>query len=148
MLTYPLWDDSAIIGSFSEDLFFNLVHGVIVSSSTGRAGQSRNRFSRRSKDTARLLAPRREPVRKWPFAVFPGALFTHDQINSSIEIAFKFAVDQINRDANLLPHTHVSYDIRYVPPDNSFRAIKTGTLALPSPFHRGDIVENRKPTRS
>lgn len=53
-------------------------------------------------------------------------MFTHDQINSSLEIAFKFAVDQINRDAHLLPHTQVSYDIQYVPHDDSFYTIKTG----------------------
>lgn len=58
---------------------------------------------------------------------YAGALFTHEQKNSSLEIAFKFAVNQINRDANLLPHTQVSYDIQYVPNDNSFHTIKTGT---------------------
>ncbi|XP_025205517.1 glutamate receptor ionotropic, kainate 2 isoform X2 [Melanaphis sacchari] len=59
-----------------------------------------------------------------------GALFTHDQINSSLEIAFKFAVDQINRDAHLLPHTQVSYDIQYVPYDDSFYTIKTACKQL------------------
>ncbi|CAI6362581.1 unnamed protein product [Macrosiphum euphorbiae] len=59
-----------------------------------------------------------------------GALFTHDQINSSLEIAFKFAVDQINRDAHLLPHTQVSYDIQYVPHDDSFYTIKTACSQL------------------
>lgn len=49
-------------------------------------------------------------------------------MNSSLEMAFKFAVNQINRDANLLPHTHVSYDIKYVPQDNSFHTIKTGLI--------------------
>lgn len=58
--------------------------------------------------------------------LFSGALFTYDQINSSLEQAFKFAVNQINLDANLLPYTQVHYDIRYVPHDNSFQAIKTG----------------------
>ncbi|XP_050440988.1 glutamate receptor ionotropic, kainate 2-like isoform X2 [Adelges cooleyi] len=53
-----------------------------------------------------------------------GALFTYDQINGSAEVAFKFSVNQINHDVNLLPHTQVSYDIQYVPNDNSFYATK------------------------
>lgn len=61
---------------------------------------------------------------------FSGALFTYDQINTSLEIAFKFGVDQINRDANLLPQTQVSYDIQYVPRDNSFHTIKTGESSV------------------
>lgn len=58
--------------------------------------------------------------------LFSGALFTYDQINSSLEQTFKFAVNQINLDANILPYTQVYYDIRYVPYDNSFHTIKTG----------------------
>lgn len=57
-----------------------------------------------------------------------GALFTYEQMNSTLETAFKFAVNQINRDSNLLPHTQVSYDIQYVPHDNSFHTIKTGLI--------------------
>lgn len=59
-------------------------------------------------------------------------------MNSTLEVAFKFAVHQINRDSSLLPHTQVTYDIQYVPHDNSFHTIKTGLLL--SSGQRNDIL--------
>ncbi|XP_023314977.1 glutamate receptor ionotropic, kainate 2-like isoform X5 [Trichogramma pretiosum] len=53
-----------------------------------------------------------------------GAIFTHDQRNSSTELAFKYAVHKINKDRIVLPNTTLMYDIQYVPKDDSFHASK------------------------
>ncbi|GLV33810.1 uncharacterized protein CBL_11303 [Carabus blaptoides fortunei] len=53
-----------------------------------------------------------------------GAIFTEDQKNSSVELAFKYAVYRINKDKTLLPKTSLVYDIQYVPRDDSFHASK------------------------
>lgn len=55
-----------------------------------------------------------------------GAIFTEDQKNSSIELAFKYAVYKINKERELLPNTTLVYDIQYVPRDDSFRTFKKG----------------------
>lgn len=55
-----------------------------------------------------------------------GAIFTEDQKDSSTELAFKYAVYRINKDQHLLPNTNISYDIQYVPKDDSFHASKKG----------------------
>lgn len=57
---------------------------------------------------------------------FSGAIFTEDQKNSSVELAFKYAVYRINKDKTLLPKTSLVYDIQYVPRDDSFHASKKG----------------------
>ncbi|XP_065161284.1 glutamate receptor ionotropic, kainate 2 isoform X2 [Atheta coriaria] len=53
-----------------------------------------------------------------------GAIFTEDQKDSSVELAFKYAVYRINKDKDLLPNTTLVYDIQYVPRDDSFRTSK------------------------
>ncbi|KAG5868033.1 hypothetical protein JTB14_034368 [Gonioctena quinquepunctata] len=53
-----------------------------------------------------------------------GAIFTEDQKNTSVELAFKYAVYKINKDKDLLPNTTLVYDIQYVPRDDSFRTSK------------------------
>ncbi|XP_056633759.1 glutamate receptor ionotropic, kainate 2 isoform X3 [Diorhabda carinulata] len=53
-----------------------------------------------------------------------GAIFTEDQKNSSVELAFKYAVYKINKERDLLPNTTLVYDIQYVPRDDSFRTSK------------------------
>lgn len=60
---------------------------------------------------------------------FPGAIFTHDQKDSSTELAFKYAVYKINKDKIILPKTTLEYDIQYVPKDDSFHASKKGEHA-------------------
>ncbi|EZA59401.1 Glutamate receptor, ionotropic kainate [Ooceraea biroi] len=55
---------------------------------------------------------------------FAGAIFTHDQKDSSTELAFKYAVYKINKDKIILPKTTLEYDIQYVPKDDSFHASK------------------------
>jgi len=57
---------------------------------------------------------------------FAGAIFTHDQKDSSTELAFKYAVYKINKDKIILPKTTLEYDIQYVPRDDSFHASKKG----------------------
>ncbi|XP_076389983.1 glutamate receptor ionotropic, kainate 2 isoform X3 [Megachile rotundata] len=58
-----------------------------------------------------------------PSVVKIGAIFTHDQKDSSTEVAFKYAVYKINKD-RILPRTTLEYDIQYVPKDDSFHASK------------------------
>ncbi|XP_049818479.1 glutamate receptor ionotropic, kainate 1 [Aethina tumida] len=53
-----------------------------------------------------------------------GAIFTEDQKDSSVELAFKYAVYKINKDRELLPNTTLVYDIQHVPRDDSFRTSK------------------------
>ncbi|TGZ31937.1 Glutamate receptor, ionotropic kainate 2 [Temnothorax longispinosus] len=52
------------------------------------------------------------------------AIFTHDQKDSSTELAFKYAVYKINKDKIILPKTTLEYDIQYVSKDDSFHASK------------------------
>lgn len=78
-----------------------------------------------------------------------GAIFTEDQKNSSVELAFKYAVYRINKDKTLLPKTSLVYDIQYVPRDDSFHASKKGeftksTLRLLCAFH--SFSPSQKPT--
>ncbi|KAL7644527.1 UNVERIFIED_CONTAM: hypothetical protein RMT77_005359 [Armadillidium vulgare] len=67
-------------------------------------------------------------ILKWSDALPPviriGAMFTEDQRESSIELAFKYAVYKINKDPSLLARTSLVYDIQYVPKDDSFHASK------------------------
>ncbi|XP_074042751.1 glutamate receptor ionotropic, kainate 2 isoform X4 [Leptinotarsa decemlineata] len=65
-----------------------------------------------------------------PPVVKIGAIFTEDQRNSSSELAFKFAIDEINKDKTLLPHTVLAYDIQYVSMNDSFHANKKGLMKL------------------
>nr|APC94260.1 ionotropic receptor 3 [Pyrrhalta maculicollis] len=53
-----------------------------------------------------------------------GAIFTEDEKNGPNELAFKYAVNKINKDKTLLPYTSLVYDIQYVPRDDSFHASK------------------------
>ena len=55
-----------------------------------------------------------------------GGIFREDQKDSSVELAFKYAVLRLNRDRTLLPNTTLVYDIQYVPKDDSFRTSKRG----------------------
>lgn len=57
---------------------------------------------------------------------FAGAIFSEDQKHSHIELAFKYAVQKINRDRVILPKTTLVYDIQYVPKEDSFHATKKG----------------------
>ncbi|XP_063984927.1 glutamate receptor ionotropic, kainate 2-like isoform X3 [Diachasmimorpha longicaudata] len=59
-----------------------------------------------------------------PAKVKIGAIFTHDQKDSSTELAFKYAVYKINKDKVILPKTNLVFDIQYVPKDDSFHASK------------------------
>ncbi|XP_032687018.1 glutamate receptor ionotropic, kainate 2-like isoform X2 [Odontomachus brunneus] len=59
-----------------------------------------------------------------PSVVKIGAIFTHDQKDSSTELAFKYAVYKINKEKIILPKTTLEYDIQYVPKDDSFHASK------------------------
>lgn len=67
------------------------------------------------------------PIRSYLYQfIFPGAIFTDDQKDTSVELAFKYAVYRINKDRDLLPNTTLVYDIQYVPRDDSFRTSKKG----------------------
>ena len=47
-----------------------------------------------------------------------------DQKESPTELAFKYAVYQINKAEDILPNNILVYDIQYVPPEDSFRTTK------------------------
>lgn len=78
-----------------------------------------------------------------PLCLFnKGAIFTEEQKDSSVELAFKYAVYKINKDRNILPQTTLVYDIQYVPKDDSFRTSKkackqidNGVQAIFGPSH-------------
>nr|WBU77235.1 ionotropic receptor [Odontothrips loti] len=53
-----------------------------------------------------------------------GAIFTEDQRDSAVELAFKYAVYRVNQDPILLPHTKLMYHIEYVAREDSFHAAK------------------------
>ncbi|CAO1328702.1 unnamed protein product [Diamesa hyperborea] len=53
-----------------------------------------------------------------------GVVFNEEQRDTSVELAFKYAVYKINKDRNLLQHTTLVYDIQYCPKDDSFRTSK------------------------
>lgn len=63
-------------------------------------------------------------------------MFNGDQKNSTVELAFKYAVHKINQDKSILPNTELLYDIQYVPKDDSFHASKKGK-------HLSNIVHHR-----
>ncbi|CRK95896.1 CLUMA_CG009342, isoform A [Clunio marinus] len=53
------------------------------------------------------------------------AIFSEEQRDTSIELAFKYAVYKINKDRSILPKTTLVYDIQYVPDStDSFRTSK------------------------
>ena len=56
--------------------------------------------------------------------IFVGGLF--EEANSMEEIAFKYAVDHINRNRELLPACRVMAQIERIPTDDSFYASKRG----------------------
>ncbi|XP_020292525.1 glutamate receptor ionotropic, kainate 2-like isoform X4 [Pseudomyrmex gracilis] len=83
-----------------------------------------------------------QPLDALPSVVRIGAIFTHDQKDSSTELAFKYAVYKINKDKIILPKTTLEYDIQYVPKDDSFHAskkacqqVKYGVQAVFGPSH-------------
>uniref|UniRef100_A0A1A9VAG2 Receptor ligand binding region domain-containing protein n=1 Tax=Glossina austeni TaxID=7395 RepID=A0A1A9VAG2_GLOAU len=46
-----------------------------------------------------------------PYVLPTGAIFSKSEVNSSTELAFKYAVHTINRDKGMLPDTTLMYDI-------------------------------------
>jgi hypothetical protein len=55
---------------------------------------------------------------------------TEEQRGSQTEQLFKYAVERINRDPELLPNTTLIYDIHYVDREDSWHASKKGTSVL------------------
>lgn len=47
--------------------------------------------------------------------------------NSDQEIAFRFAVDRVNADRDVLPKTRLTAQMERIPPQDSFYAAKQGT---------------------
>lgn len=83
---------------------------------------------------------------------FTGAIFTEEQKDGTAELAFKYAVYRINKDKSILPRTTLTYDIQYVPRDDSFRTTKKGKLAMGIRFlyllrtrHRWHFAHNHPP---
>uniref|UniRef100_A0AAN0LHJ5 Glutamate receptor ionotropic kainate 2 n=1 Tax=Polyphagotarsonemus latus TaxID=1204166 RepID=A0AAN0LHJ5_9ACAR len=59
-----------------------------------------------------------------------GALFTEEEKDSQLELAFKYAVYRINNDRQILPNVTLIYDIQYIPPVDSFHASKKACLQI------------------
>ena len=51
-------------------------------------------------------------------------LFSEEQKESPTELAFKYAVFKINKAKDVLPNNSLTYDIQYVPSEDSFRTTK------------------------
>jgi len=62
-----------------------------------------------------------KPSMSLPSIIRVGAIFTEDQKDSATELAFKYAVYKINKDPTILANRTLSYDIQYVPREDSFR---------------------------
>jgi len=62
-----------------------------------------------------------KPSMSLPSIIRVGAIFTVDQKDSATELAFKYAVYKINKDPTILANRTLSYDIQYVPREDSFR---------------------------
>lgn len=58
--------------------------------------------------------------------VLIGAILTEEQRGSPTEQLFKYAVERINRDPELLSNTTLIYDIHYVDREDSWHASKKG----------------------
>jgi len=110
-----------------------LIRGLRFISIDGRTLIVRGQHHQLETGTVRArVAPL--PKHDWTFSgltitillTFAGAIFTHDQKDSSTELAFKYAVYKINKDKIILPKTTLEYDIQYVPKDDSFHASKKG----------------------
>ena len=62
-----------------------------------------------------------------------GGLF--EEANSMEEIAFKYAVDHINRNRELLPESRVMAQIERIPTHDSFYASKRGNIWFKFPTY-------------
>lgn len=68
-----------------------------------------------------MLVLMMKPSMSLPRIIRVGAIFTDDQKDSPTELAFKYAVYKINKDPTILANRTLSYDIQYVPKEDSFR---------------------------
>ena len=50
--------------------------------------------------------------------------FSEEQKDSPTELAFKYAVFRINKEKDVLPNNSLTYDVQYVPNEDSFRTTK------------------------
>nr|CAI5842075.1 unnamed protein product [Callosobruchus analis] len=71
-----------------------------------------------------LLAELLHFAQMLPSVIKIGAIFTEDQKDTAVEVAFKYAVYKINKDKILLPYTSFTYDIQYIAREDSFHASK------------------------
>ena len=68
------------------------------------------------------------PIGSFFVLVFIGAIMTEEQRGGPTEQLFKYAVERINRDPELLPNTTLLYDIHYVDREDSWHASKKGKV--------------------
>ena len=68
------------------------------------------------------------PIGSFFVLVFIGAIMTEEQRGGPTEQLFKYAVERINRDPELLPNTTLLYDIHYVDREDSWHASKKGMV--------------------
>ena len=67
--------------------------------------------------------PTVHPIMIYPIKVL-FLFFAEDQKDSPTELAFKYAVFRINKDKEVLPNNSLTYDVQYVPNEDSFRTTK------------------------
>jgi len=111
----------------STNALISLIRGSQFISIDERTLIVRGQYHQRETGTVRArVAPFSWINANMILLTFAGAIFTHDQKDSSTELAFKYAVYKINKDKIILPKTTLEYDIQYVPRDDSFHASKKG----------------------
>ena len=67
--------------------------------------------------------PTVHPIMIYPIKVL-FIFFAEHQKDSPTELAFKYAVFRINKDKEVLPNNSLTYDVQYVPNEDSFRTTK------------------------
>ncbi|XP_046446543.1 glutamate receptor ionotropic, kainate 2-like isoform X4 [Daphnia pulex] len=82
-----------------------------------------------------LLFATVQPSGGLPPVIKIGAIMTEEQRGSQTEQLFKYAVERINRDPELLPNTTLIYDIHYVDREDSWHASKKACLQVQQGAH-------------
>ncbi|XP_045024645.1 glutamate receptor ionotropic, kainate 2 isoform X1 [Daphnia magna] len=82
-----------------------------------------------------LLFATVQPSGGLPPVIKIGAIMTEEQRGSPTEQLFKYAVERINRDPELLPNTTLIYDIHYVDREDSWHTSKKACLQVQQGAH-------------
>lgn len=69
-------------------------------------------------------------VQLLPPVIRIGAIFLTEERGAAVELAFKFTIYRINKDKSIFPNSIIVYDIKYVERDDSFKAMKHGSIQV------------------